>query len=447
MKAQRHIAIVALVFTGLAASAATAGERTRIFDGKTFAGWEGSREWFRIEDGAIVGGSLTKRIPHNEFLCTTKEYADFELRLKLKLVDNKGNAGIQIRSQRIPDHHEMIGYQADVSRAYWGALYDESRRKKMLAKPDRATLAKAVLPGRWNEYVIRCEGKRIQLWINGVQTVDYTEPDPKIPQTGIIGLQVHGGPASEIWYKDIEIEEFSSSAKPAPAGEKGFVSLFDGKSLKGWQATVQPKTDAQKAAIRKMFRVEDGAIVVDTLGVEKKDRMGGYLATEAKYGDFVLRLRMQIERKWDGQGNSGIDVRNGMQFDVHPPEPSLIGWVWDHGPKSQYGWLSPIKATKKDSFAGGAWKYGKTRKAPKGFTFHYADEPPGWNDVEITCRGLRFTFALNGVVMSDYDGAGYLDVEARKDYQTTAPIMFQSHGKDGVIIRFKDIRIKALGRE
>ena len=214
MKAQAHLVIVALVLSGIAASAAPAGERTRIFDGKTFAGWEGNREWFRIEDGAIVGGRLTKRIPRNEFLCTTKEYADFELRLKLKLVDDKGNAGIQIRSRRIPDHHEMIGYQADVSRTFWGGLYDESRRRKMLAKPDPATLAKAVKAGQWNEYVIRCEGKRIRLWLNGVQTVDYTEPDPKIPQTGIIGLQIHGGPASEVWYKDIEIEELSAPARP-----------------------------------------------------------------------------------------------------------------------------------------------------------------------------------------------------------------------------------------
>jgi HEAT repeat protein len=192
----------------------------RIFDGKTFEGWEGNLKWFRIEDlpappgsdggqagGAVVGGTLKERIPNNEFLCTKKEYADFQLKLKLKLVDNRGNAGIQVRSKRIPNHHEMIGYQADVSAAYWGALYDESRRRKMLAKPDKATLKKAVKVNGWNEYVIRCEGKRIQLWLNGIRTVDYREPDPKIPQTGVIGLQIHGGGPSEIWYKDIEIEE------------------------------------------------------------------------------------------------------------------------------------------------------------------------------------------------------------------------------------------------
>jgi hypothetical protein len=231
--------------------------------------------------------------------------------------------------------------------------------------------------------------------------------------------------------------------RSAPS-ESGFVSLFDGKSLRGWHPTRRAESDAQKEALKKMFRVEDGAIVVDTLSVPVAKRMGGYLSTEEKYDDFVLRLRMQIERKWDGDGNSGIEVRNGLQFDVHPPEPSLIGWLWDHGPPSTYGWLNPIKVTKHESFAGGAWKYGKTEKAPKGFKFYYADEDPRWNDVEITCRGLQFTFVLNGIVMSDFDGTGYLDVEGRKDYHVTAPIMFQAHGKDGVTIRYKDIRIKKL---
>lgn len=182
-----------------------AGKAKRLFDGKTFKGWEGNRKWFRIEDGAIVGGSLKRRIPRNEFLCTTREYADFELRVKVRLVDGKGNAGIQIRSQRIPNHHEMIGYQADVSKRLWGSLYDESRRRKVLAGPDRKTLAKALKPGEWNQYVIRCEGRRIRLWLNGQQTVDYTEKDAKIPQKGLIGLQIHGGAPSEVGYKDIEI--------------------------------------------------------------------------------------------------------------------------------------------------------------------------------------------------------------------------------------------------
>jgi hypothetical protein len=184
-----------------------AAEAKRLFDGKTFVGWEGDAIWFRVEDGAIVGGSLEKEIPMNKFLCATKEYDDFVLRLKVKLVENKGNAGIQFRSRRIPAHHEMIGYQADVGVGYWGKLYDESRRRKVLAGPEPEVIAEVLKPNDWNEYVIRCEGPRIQLWINGVETVDYTEEDESIPQKGLIGLQIHGGAPSEVWYKDIEIVE------------------------------------------------------------------------------------------------------------------------------------------------------------------------------------------------------------------------------------------------
>ena len=179
-----------------------------IFDSKTFTGWEGNLEMFRIEEGAIVAGTLKKAIPRNEFLCTTKEYGDFELRLKVRLLGPKesANAGIQIRSRRIPNHHEMIGYQADMGQHYWGCLYDESRRQKILAAPDPKELAKILKPDDWNDYVIRCVGKRIQLWVNGHQTVDYTEPDDSIEQTGLIGLQIHSGQPSEARYKDVTIK-------------------------------------------------------------------------------------------------------------------------------------------------------------------------------------------------------------------------------------------------
>jgi len=173
---------------------------------KTFTGWKGNLEAFRIEDGAIVGGSLKERVPRNEFLCAAGEYADFELRLKFKLLGRGANAGVQIRSRRIPNHHEMIGYQADLGDGWWGCLYDESRRRKVLAGPPKEDRAKIIKAGDWNEYVIRCTGRRIQLWINGHQTVDYTEPDEKIEQKGLIAVQIHGGPPTEAWYKDIVIK-------------------------------------------------------------------------------------------------------------------------------------------------------------------------------------------------------------------------------------------------
>lgn len=183
-----------------------------IFDGKTFDGWEGNLKMFRIADGAIVAGTQMERIPNNEFLCTKKRYGNFELRLQAKLEGKGKNAGIQFRSKRIPNHHEVIGFQADIGvmkgdQLIWGALYDESRRRKFLVVGDQAKLKKAVKPSGWNDFVIRCEGPRIQIKVNGYLAADYVEKDADIADSGIIGLQIHSGEPAEASYRKIRIKE------------------------------------------------------------------------------------------------------------------------------------------------------------------------------------------------------------------------------------------------
>ncbi len=194
----------------------TIGGFVSIFDGRSFAGWEGNvaKTW-RVEDGAITAGSLEGQAPRNEFLATTSEYEDFDLRLKFKITGNsRVNAGVQFRTERIPNHHEVSGYQADIGPGVDGHLYDESRRRRMLATPEAETLKKAQAAAGddgWQTYRICAEGDHIRLWLNGVKTVDYVEKDTNISRTGIIALQIHGGMQAVIAYKDIEIREL-----PAP---------------------------------------------------------------------------------------------------------------------------------------------------------------------------------------------------------------------------------------
>ncbi len=183
-----------------------------LFDGKTFAGWEGdTNKTWSIENGALVGGSLEATVPHNEFICTTRSFTNFVLRLKFKLVGTSGfiNGGVQVRSKHIKNPpYELSGYQADMGDPeWWGCLYDESRRNKVLVKSDIQEVNKVLKRNDWNDYEIRCEGKRITITLNGYQTVDYTEPDDHIEQFGIIGLQIHGGAKAKASYKDITLEE------------------------------------------------------------------------------------------------------------------------------------------------------------------------------------------------------------------------------------------------
>ena len=188
----------------------SAPKPTSLFNGKNFRGWEGdtTRMW-RIEKDALVGGSLQETVPQNDFLCTTRRYTNFELRLQFKLIGTGFvNAGVQFRSERAKQPaHEMIGYQADLGAGYWGSLYDESRRDKVLARPDSALVTKLLKPATWNDYKIRCEGRRIRIWLNGQPTVDYTEPDTTLPQQGLIGLQIHGGGKAEASYRNITLKE------------------------------------------------------------------------------------------------------------------------------------------------------------------------------------------------------------------------------------------------
>jgi hypothetical protein len=204
--------ILAEIVFGLFGFVVTSSQKsTPLFDGKTFNGWQGDiKNTWKIEKNAIVGGSLEKTVPQNDFLCTARTYDNFILKLKVKLIGSEGfiNSGIQFRSIRASNpSNEMIGYQADWGKDYWASLYDESRRNKTIAKPDSAQILKWIKINDWNDYEIRAEGRRIRLYINGHQTVDYTESDANIPQSGLIGLQIHGGGKAQATFKDIYIIE------------------------------------------------------------------------------------------------------------------------------------------------------------------------------------------------------------------------------------------------
>jgi hypothetical protein len=77
----------------------------------------------------------------------------------------------------------------------------------VLAKADAAKVNAVLRRGAWNDYEIRCEAGRVRLAINGVTTVDYVESDAALEQSGLIALQIHGGPPSEAWYRDLTIQE------------------------------------------------------------------------------------------------------------------------------------------------------------------------------------------------------------------------------------------------
>ncbi len=177
-----------------AAAAASAAEKpwVSLFNGKDLTGWEqkNGRAKYTAEDDCIVGTSVPNS--PNSFLCTTKDYGDFELEFEVK-VDAALNSGVQIRSHSLADYQNgrVHGYQVEIAvGGFSGGIYDEARRGKFLnAEEPTPEIKNLVKDNQWAKYRVVCKGDHIQTWIDGVKVTDLHDP---MTATGFIGLQVHG---------------------------------------------------------------------------------------------------------------------------------------------------------------------------------------------------------------------------------------------------------------
>jgi hypothetical protein len=183
-----------------------------LFDGTTLNGWKtvnpNNSKYWSVIDSTIVGGDGTTNIPMNTYLHTIESYEDFELRLLFRITGDhdKGliNSGIQYRS--VIEGNKIIGYQADIGKGYWGDIYDEHRRAKLVGG-DLSILKLVLNEEGWNSYIVRCKGKKHELYINGVKVSAYVENDPNIPSKGVIGIQVHSGGNAKVEFKHVTLTE------------------------------------------------------------------------------------------------------------------------------------------------------------------------------------------------------------------------------------------------
>ena len=198
---------------------------TPLFNGKNLDGWEGDTALWSARDGMIVGQS--PGLSHNDFLATRASYADFILKLSFRVLgDDSSNSGVQFRSVRIPGH-EMSGYQADIGQGWYGKLYDESRRNKVLADANPKAVD-GVRKSRWNQYVLRVMGDHVTISLNGVTSVDYRESEPGIARDGKIAVQLHAGKPFEVQFKDLLIQPL-----PIPAADDASTPGFHLRTVKG----------------------------------------------------------------------------------------------------------------------------------------------------------------------------------------------------------------------
>jgi len=221
----------AFVVTAAAVALTTAAQPksgwVSLFDGQSIDNWvvKGGSAKYHVEDGVIVGTTVEKS--KNTFLCTKRDYADFELELMV-LCDKALSSGIQIRShvyarptpqaskqERIREAGEVYGYQCEITTAdkcVSGNFWDEGRWTKwhddLTSKPGACAAFK---DGQWNHYRIVAQGDRIRSWVNGVACADFRDA---LDASGFIGLQVHSIPAGKgpyrVRWKDIKIRELKA---------------------------------------------------------------------------------------------------------------------------------------------------------------------------------------------------------------------------------------------
>lgn len=230
---QRTFLALALVLSfGLAVARAADEEGfVSLFNGKDLSGWRGDKAYWSVEDGAITAkttkdGRLTKEKYNTFLIWEGGQPADFELRLKYKIVG--GNSGVQYRS-RVIDEAKFIlsGYQADIdsSPTYTGINYEE-RARAILAKRgesvtigadgkkeskkigDAAELQAKVKNEDWNDYRIVAKGNHLQHFVNGelMSEVIDNQKD-KAATSGVIGLQAHANFDMTVQFKDVWIKE------------------------------------------------------------------------------------------------------------------------------------------------------------------------------------------------------------------------------------------------
>ncbi len=172
--------------------------RDGFFNGKDLAGWEGRKDLWTVENGAIVGRA--GMLAGYEYLVHARPVEDFRLVLEVRLVGDRGNSGIQFRSERV-DVTDMKGYQADIGPGAWGKLIERNGRGP-LAEKAWDDLARA---DDWNLYEILATGARIQLALNGAKCADFTDPQPV--RRGLIGLQMAGEVDDfEVRFRNLRIE-------------------------------------------------------------------------------------------------------------------------------------------------------------------------------------------------------------------------------------------------
>ena len=354
--------------------------QSSLFDGKTLNGWTIENDCeAEVKDGVLLLKS------GDGWLRSDLTYTDFVLSLEWKaLKAEKYDAGIYIRTRPGGKPFPKKGHQINLLQDREGDLVGNKE-----AKSDGL-----IKKGEWNSIEILAKGKLISVTMNGKHA--YTLNEALKYESGHVGFQIEVPLGGQFLIRNITLNELTHT------------SLFDGKTLAGWDGAGKPKETC--------WKVDDGNIVCTG------EKGGPWLRTAKEYGDFNLRFDYQVSPG----GNSGIYVRvpkngNHHRDDKTKPEAGFEIQVLDDKAK-QYAKLKPYQ------YCGSLYDI-------CGANRHVGRKSGEWNTLEINCQGQHITTTHNGVTIVDVTPESHPLISLRKTYGFLG---LQNHS---TVVKFRNLRI------
>lgn len=228
-----------------------------IFDGQTLKNWDGNPDFWKVEDGCLIGQTTAEKPTKGNTFCIWRggDVADFELTLEYKIANH--NSGIQYRSVENPTKWSVGGYQADIEAGdtYSGILYGEgfggilaNRGQKTVVRKDAKgkqvvevvgsvgdskEIQSKIKKNDWNTYHVIARGFTFEHRINGVTTAICTDERPERRAKGILALQLHAGPPMKVQFRNIRLKTLGAAV--SQTGKKK-VLLLAGNPSHGFGA-------------------------------------------------------------------------------------------------------------------------------------------------------------------------------------------------------------------
>lgn len=238
-----------------------------LFDGRSVFGWESSAGSDGLALWSVKDGVLGASGDGPSLLLTPFRIDDFEFRCEAHLSAG-GNSGIFLRTAAGAANPATDTYELNICDSH-----DTHPTGSLVGR----IVAENVPPveGEWHAWRVRCEGPRIQVWLDDHPILDFTDKTEAIRLTGQIGLQVNQG---EISFRHVCLQPLN------------YREQLNGTDLSGWHPVPGGASE---------FSVAEGLLSI-TGGP-------GFLESDDVHGNFVLSADVRL----NGEGlNSGIFFRS-----------------------------------------------------------------------------------------------------------------------------------------